>query len=123
MNAIAWAIELQIRRFAMLNDAHDHDALADMFMADGSFARPSAPNAPVMGRENIRAFFRDRPKRTTRHVMANTLVDAISETEARAHSYVVLYMADVTLVGDFHDRLVCEYGIWLFAERRGTLAF
>lgn len=123
MNDIAWAVELQIRRFAMLNDAHDSDALAAMFTHDGSFARPSEPDAPVVGRENIRAFFRDRPKRTTRHVMANTLVDPISETEVRAHSYVVLYMADKTLVGDFHDRLVLEDGVWLFAERRGTLAF
>ncbi len=123
MNEIEWTIELQIRRFAMLNDAHDADGLAAMFTPDGSFARPSEPDAPVIGRNNIRAFFRDRPKRTTRHVMANTLVDAISETEVRAHSYVVLYMADKTLVGDFHDRLELHDGVWLFAERRGTLAF
>lgn len=123
MNEIEWAIELQIRRFAMLNDAHDADGLAAMFTPDGSFARPSEPDAPVIGRDNIRAFFRDRPRRVTRHVMANTLVDAISETEVRAHSYVVLYMADKTLVGDFHDRLELHDGIWLFAERRGTLAF
>ncbi|MCG6120393.1 MAG: nuclear transport factor 2 family protein [Blastomonas sp.] len=123
MNAIAFAVELQIRRFAMLNDAHDADALAAMFTQDGSFARPSEPEAPVVGRENIRAFFRDRPKRTTRHVMTNTLVEPLSDHEVRAHSYVVLYLADKTLVGDFHDRLVLEKGTWLFAERRGTLAF
>ncbi|WP_017672394.1 nuclear transport factor 2 family protein [Blastomonas sp. AAP53] len=123
MNDIAWAIELQIRRFAMLNDAHDADGLAAMFTAGGSFARPSEPDAPVIGRDNIHAFFRDRPKRVTRHVMANTIVDIISDTEARAHSYVVLYMADKTLVGDFHDRLELHDGIWLFAERRGSLVF
>lgn len=123
MMDVAWAVELQIRRFAMLNDAHDADGLAAMFTEDGSFARPSEPDAPVIGRENIRAFFRDRPRRTTRHVMANTIVDIVSDRKVRAHSYVVLYMANKTLIGDFHDRLELHDGIWLFAERRGTLAF
>lgn len=123
MNDDPWAIELQIRRFAMLNDAHDADGLAAMFTPGGSFARPSEPDAPVVGRDAIHAFLRDRPKRVTRHVMANTLVTFVSETEAQAHSYVVLYIADKTLVGDFHDRLELHDGLWLFAERRGTLAF
>lgn len=120
---IEWTVERRIRRFAQLNDAHDHDALAAMFTADGSFARPSDPSVPILGREAIRAFFRDRPQRITRHVMANTLVDIVSDRQVRAHSYVVLYMADKTLIGDFFDHLVLQDGVWLFAERRGTLAF
>lgn len=123
MMDIEWAVERQIRRFAMLNDAHDHDGLAAMFTDDGSFARPTEPDAPIIGKEAIRTFFRDRPKRVTRHVMANVLVDGVSEGVVRAHSYVVLHMADKTLVGDFFDRLVLQDGQWLFAERRGTLAF
>lgn len=123
MNDVAWAVEQQIRRFAMLNDAHDADGLAAMFTRDGSFARPTEPDAPVVGRDAIHAFFRDRPQRVTRHVMANTLVEIVSQTEARAHSYVMLYMADKTLIGDFHDRLEQHDGQWLFAERRGSLAF
>jgi ketosteroid isomerase-like protein len=120
---IEWAVERQIRRFAMLNDAHDHDALAAMFTEDGSFARPSDPDNPIVGRDAIRASFRDRPKRVSRHVMANTLCEMVADGEVRAHSYVVLHMADKTLVGDFVDRLVLRDGVWLFAERRGTLAF
>lgn len=123
MMDVEWAVERQIRRFAMLNDAHDHDGLAAMFTDDGSFARPTEPDAPVVGREAIRAFFRDRPKRVTRHVMANVLVEILSDREVSAHSYVVLHMADRTLVGDFFDRLILRDGIWLFAQRRGTLAF
>lgn len=121
--AAAWAVEIQIRRFAMLNDAHDHDGLAAMFTDDGRFARPTEPDQPIIGRDAIRMFFRDRPKRMTRHVMANTLVDIVSDHEVRAHSYVLLHMADRTLVGDFFDRLVLQDGLWLFADRRGTLAF
>jgi hypothetical protein len=123
MNAAAWDIEQRIRRFAMLNDAHDHDGIAALFTADGSFARPSDPDAPVIGPEAIRTFFRERPRRETRHVMANTVVDFASETQASAHSYVVLYLADKVLVGDFHDQLVLQDGEWMFAQRRGTLAF
>lgn len=123
MSDIAWAVEMRIRRLAMLNDAHDHDGLAAMFTDDGSFARPTDPDAPIIGREAIRTFFRDRPKRVTRHVMANTVVDIISTHEVCAHSYVLLHMADKTLVGDFFDRLLFQDGLWLFAERRGTLAF
>jgi len=121
------AIAAQIYRFAQANDAHDHDALAEMFTQDGTFARPTEPDRPVEGREAIRAFFRDRPARRTRHVMANVVVDFLSETEARARSYVVLYSGErgeTVLIGDFDDRLVLESDrVWRFASRRGSLAF
>lgn len=123
MIEIEWAVEKQIRRFAMLNDAHDHDGLAAMFTDVGSFARPSDPDTPVTGKDELRAFFRDRPKRTTRHVMSNIWVEILSETEVRAHCYVLLYMPDKVMVGDFIDRLILQDGLWLFSERRGTLAF
>lgn len=123
MHDVAWAVEQQIRRFAMLNDAHDHDGIAAMFTPDGSFARPTDPDTPIIGREQIRTFFRDRPRRVTRHVMANTVVETESATRVRAHSYVVLHLSDRMLVGDFHDVLVLQEGEWLFTERRGTLAF
>ena len=123
MNDIAWAVEQQVRRFAWLNDQHDHDGLAALFTEDGSFVRPAEPDAPLTGREAIRAFFRDRPQRATRHVMSNTLVAVLGQAEVRAQSYVVLYMPDKTLVGDFHDHLVLRDGVWLFTARRGSLAF
>ncbi|MFK4872390.1 alpha/beta fold hydrolase [Novosphingobium sp. ZW T3_23] len=125
--AIERAIVSQIHRFAQANDAHDHDALAEMFTPDGSFARPTAPEAPVSGREAIRAFFRDRPARRTRHVMANIVVDLLSPVRASARSYVVLYSGERgenVLVGDFEDELRLEPdGIWRFSRRSGSLAF
>nr|WP_313441349.1 nuclear transport factor 2 family protein [Novosphingobium sp.] len=125
--AIERAIVSQIHRFAQANDAHDHDALAEMFTLEGSFARPTAPEAPVSGREAIRAFFRDRPARRTRHVMANIVVDLLSPAHASARSYVVLYTGERgenVLVGDFDDELRLELdGIWRFSRRSGSLAF
>jgi hypothetical protein len=125
--AIEATCERLIRKFAFLNDAQDHDALAEMFTIDGSFARPTDPDNPVMGRERIRDFFRDRPKRRTRHIMSNTVVEVQSETSARARSYVVLYSGDRgedVLIGDFHDVFaIDEAGEWRFQSRRGSLAF
>ncbi|MCD9028729.1 nuclear transport factor 2 family protein [Luteimonas sp. BDR2-5] len=135
---IAFECEQLIRRFALRNDAGDHDALAEMFVEDGSFARPTAPDAPVRGREAIRALFRDRPRRFTRHLMLNTVIDALSPGRARATSYVALYSADAGvdtaaqappypasgphLLGGFDDELVQVEGRWLFLSRRGSLA-
>lgn len=134
---IAFACEQLIRRFALCNDAGDHAALARMFVCDGSFARPTAPDAPVYGRDAIEAMFRDRPRRFTRHLMLNTVVDVLSPSQARATSYVALYVADAgsedtgappypctgpQLLGGFDDDLVLVDGDWRFQSRRGSLA-
>jgi hypothetical protein len=117
----------QIHRFAQLNDDHDHDALRDMFTVDGSFARPSDPDRPIVGREDIRAFLLSRPARQTRHFMTNVVVDLVSETEATARSYILLYAGsngETVMAGEFHDELVRDHsGAWLFKSRRGSLAF
>lgn len=124
---IETACERLIHRFALLNDAHDHDALADLFVEDGSFARPSDPANAVTGRAAIRAFFAGRPKRRTRHVMANVVVDVCDAASARAKSYVVLYAGergDQVMVGDFDDSFRRDADeTWKFADRRGSLAF
>ena len=119
--ATAWAIERQIRLFAFRNDAHDHDGVADMFTLDGTFARPTDPDAVIAGRENIRSFFRDRPRRVTLHYMCNTVVDLEGEDRATARSYILLLAGDRMIGGQFYDRLEKERGQWLFAERRGSV--
>ncbi|NIJ99999.1 nuclear transport factor 2 family protein [Xanthomonas cannabis] len=127
------ACEQLIRRFALYNDRHDHEALAALFTDDGVFARPSAPDAPVRGREAILQAFRARPPRTTCHLMLNTLVSVQSSTMAHAHSNVLLYTASQTsapppfavqspaLLGSFDDVLVFEQERWLFKQRLGAL--
>lgn len=116
-----------IYRFAMFNDAHDHNGLANMFTEDGSFARPSAPAQPITGREMLRAFFRDRPKQRTRHFMCNPLIEILSKEVVDARSYVLLVtgeQGDKILAGNFDDRLHrTADGAWLFHRRRGSLAF
>lgn len=130
--AIRGMCERQILKFAKLNDAGEHRALAAMFTETGKFARPADPDNFVQGRDAILAFFRDRPARRTRHVMTNILVEVESAERARAHSLVTLFtgpeksdalQCDAVLVGDFHDHLEKIGNRWLFAERRGSLAF
>ncbi|MEI9885879.1 MAG: nuclear transport factor 2 family protein [Rhizomicrobium sp.] len=126
-----------IYRFALKNDARDYDALAEMFVADGVFRRPSLPDVPYEGREAIRAGFRARPASLlTRHIVCNPTVSVLSATEARAESYILLYSATVAedtklpvpaaakaLLGAFDDRMVRDGdGVWKFKARNGSLA-
>ncbi|CAE6843452.1 hypothetical protein R69746_07029 [Paraburkholderia aspalathi] len=130
--AIRDICERQILKFARLNDAGEHQALAAMFTETGTFARPTDPDNFVQGRDTIFVFFRDRPARRTRHIMTNILVEVESAERAHAHSLVTLFVGpeksetlqcDAVLVGDFHDRLEKVGDRWLFAERRGNLTF
>ena len=126
-----------IYRFAERTDACDADALADMFVEDGVFARPSMPDKPIRGRETIRAQFRARPPgKLTRHLCINPAVTVVSAREARAHSYILLYTGTLAedavlpvaadakqLLGAFADSFMCDSdGVWKFRERQGSLA-
>ncbi len=126
-----------ICRFARKNDDRDADALAEMFVADGVFRRPSLPDEPYRGREAIRAGFRARPaNKLTRHVVCNPTVTVVSATEVRAESYILLYTATVEdgakfpvpadarqLLGAFDDLIVRDAdGAWKFKARNGSLA-
>ena len=100
--------------------------VAALYAEDGSMTRPTAPDAPVIGRDAILAAFQARPPRTTRHITANIVVDVIDADTATATSAMLLFTAADTppLVGGFVDRLRRVEGEgWRFAERRGTLTF
>jgi ketosteroid isomerase-like protein len=126
-----------IHRFADRIDARDADALAEMFVEDGIFARPTAPDQPIQGRETLRAQFAARPAgKLTRHICTNTIVNVVSPSEATARSLILLYTATLAdgvklpvqadgkqLIGAYDDRIVRDSdGMWKFKERRGSLA-
>lgn len=134
--AIEWDCERLIRQYVNLNDAQDWPAVAALYTEDARFARPSKPAEFVTGRAAILASFTARPPRAQRHVIANTVVDVMSGTEARAFSVIVLYMGDMPedgglpvqdakspLIGTFTDRIVLTDDGWRFAERVGGLDF
>ena len=113
-----------IALYANLNDAARWDEVAALYAEQGVMTRPTAPDAPIVGRAAILAAFRSRPPRTTRHVCSNVVIDVDSADEARGTSAMLLFTgAPAPLVGSFHDRFVRTPEGWRFAERRGTLFF
>ena len=134
--AIEADCERLIRRYVNLNDAQDWEAVANLYTENARFARPSKPGEFIEGRAAILESFLARPARAQRHVIANTVVEVESPTEARAFSVIVLYMGDAAddgglpvmdakspLVGTFTDRLVRTPEGWRFEERVGGLDF
>lgn len=133
--AIEADCERLVRHYVNLNDAQDWPAVAALYTEDAVFRRPSGGEA-IEGREAILASFLARPPRAQRHVMANTVVEALDADHARAFSVIVLYQGDPAtdgelpamsanspLVGTFSDKLVRTGEGWRFAERVGALDF
>jgi hypothetical protein len=134
--SVEWACTRLINLYALLNDAADWDGVAGLYTEDGQMARPSAPDAPIIGRDAILAALRARPPRAARHVISNIVVDVDGENEARAMSVILLFQGEAgengalptrdrtgPLVGFFKDRLVKTDEGWRFAERIGGLDF
>lgn len=122
--SVEWQCARLIALYANLNDEARWDEVADLYAEDGVMYRPTAPDAPIEGREAIRAAFKGRPARTTRHVCSNVVIDVEGPATARGTSAMLLFTGDgPPLVGSFHDRFsLTEHG-WRFAERRGSLTF
>ncbi|MCC6940342.1 nuclear transport factor 2 family protein [Novosphingobium sp.] len=113
-----------IALYANLNDEARWEEVVALYAEDGVMVRPTAPNAPVAGREAILEAFKARPPRTTRHICSNVVIDVESDTTARGTSAMLLFTGEAApLVGSFHDRFVLTDDGWRFAERRGSLIF
>lgn len=113
-----------IALYANLNDEARWDEVAALYAEDGVMVRPTAPDAPTVGRAAILAAFKARPPRVTRHVCSNVVIDVESDDAARGVSAMLLFTgAAEPLVGSFHDRFVLTADGWRFAERRGSLLF
>lgn len=119
------AIERLQRRFAELNDEGRYDEVAALFTEDASFARPSAPDKPFVGREQILQSFLARPKGLPRrHLVANPVVTITGPTTATAICYTVLLAESdegtgTISVGGFRDELERVGDVWKFKSRKG----
>lgn len=123
--AIEWDCARLINLYARLNDAARWEEVAALYAPDGLMTRPTAPDAPIIGRDAILAAFQARPPRTTCHVCSTIVVTVESATRARGTSAMLLFTtADAPpLVGGFEDVFVLTDEGWRFAERRGSLVF
>ena len=113
-----------IALYANLNDAARWAEAAALYAEDGVMARPTAPDAPLVGRAAILAAFESRPPRKTRHVCSNVVITVEGPDSAAGESAMILLQPDAApLAGSFHDRFVRTAEGWRFAERRGSLAW
>lgn len=123
--SIEWECARLINLYALLNDEMRWEEVAELYAPDGVMTRPTAPDAPIIGREAILAAFKARPPRTTRHVCTNIVVDVESPSSARGRSAMLLFTnaEGPPLIGGFNDRFVMTPDGWRFAERRGYLTY
>lgn len=123
--AIEWDCARLINLYAQLNDAARWDEVATLYAPDGLMTRPTAPDAPIVGRDAILAAFQARPPRVTCHISSNIVIAVESANRARGTSAMLLFTAADAppLVGGFQDIFVLTDEGWRFAERRGSLAF
>ncbi|MEJ0098239.1 MAG: nuclear transport factor 2 family protein [Pseudomonadota bacterium] len=129
------ACERLVLAYSRALDLGDMNAAADMFAAQGSFARPMAPDQVIQGREAIRTSLLSRPKTLlTRHLATNIVIDAESRDSARGLSYLTMISttppadtkppftsAGPIWFGELQDRFVREGGEWKILERRGLV--
>lgn len=122
--AAEWHCARLVALYANLNDEARWEDVAALYTEDGVMFRPTAPDAPVTGRDAILAAFQSRPPRTTRHVSSNVVIDVEGPATARGTSAMLLFNGGpAPLVGSFHDRFALTPDGWRFAERRGSLTF
>ncbi len=113
------------RRFAELNDAARWHEVADLFLEDACFVRPSAPHRPIVGREAIlRAFLARSAHAPRRHLVTQPVVGLLDGATARArcHSVLLTDAGDgqgTLAVGGFEDALRRTPEGWRFAARTG----
>src|SRR5580658_6699100 len=125
--------ERLVLQFAMFSDAGEFDRLATLFMQDGVYARPMDPSKHIVGPAAIVAAFRSRPAKVFRHPMANILIEAVSNEEARGHSYFTLLSGSggsapgpatadrKLLIGEYRDVFRKTAQGWQIQSRLGAM--
>jgi hypothetical protein len=133
---IEWACMRLINQFAVLNDQGQHEQLANLFIEDGRFARPTEPENFIVGREAILASFKARPaNKLTRHLISNILIEVSGPDTASGFCYVTQYSCSTAtepgkfgyqanptqLVGEYFDEFTLSAEGWRFRQRSGRL--
>jgi hypothetical protein len=122
--------------FARLNDQGRYEELAELFLDDGVFCRPLAPEVELSGRESILCDFKRKAANVlSRHVCSNILIDVLNEREAVGEAYFTVYRQEWTTaerprefsgtiyVGRYRDHFWKTGTGWRIKERRGTYDF
>jgi ketosteroid isomerase-like protein len=121
--------------FAARIDGGQAHTLGELMTADASFARPTAPDTVIQGRDAILAAFSARPRHlVSQHLNLNIRIRLTGADAAEGHSVVMLYLADANdelvpgkgrkagapLIGTWTDTFVRTADGWRFKDRRGA---
>jgi hypothetical protein len=124
-------------QFVALGDQQNWSGMCALLTDDATFARPTDPDHPIVGRAEILAAFESRPAgKITRHICTNMIVTVLSPSRASGSMYALLYTGDREnrgdlgviaderqLVGEFEDDYVRTEEGWRIAGRRGRIIF
>lgn len=122
-----------LNRISLLTDHQDWQALALCYTQDAVLTRPSEPEKPIRGREEILASLQARSPRSTAHLNSGAVFTLIGCDEVHSVSRVWLLsgpppidakpvVADgKLLIGTFTDILARQDGHWLIAQRQGSI--
>ncbi len=133
---IEQACQRLIKQFSWYNDHEQFEDLVALFIPEGRYARPIAPQEIIIGRADILKSFTSRPKeRVGRHLVTNINVVVQDANHASATCYVVLFSGTKEvmapkfglltqggpLIGEYHDSFVLTEEGWRFEERKGLI--
>ena len=135
--AIEWLCSQLALRFIGHSDRQEWAEMCALLTEDASFARPTDPDNPIIGRAAIQAAFEARPAdRITRHVCSNHVIVADSYERATGRLYATLYTGAAgndaalgtradsrRLLGEFEDVYVSTDEGWRIASRTGRIIF
>jgi uncharacterized protein (TIGR02246 family) len=121
------AIRRTFARYNIAGDRGDLAGLAATFTEDGVLR---APGIHVTGRAAIvtrleASMAGHNPALTSvQHNLTTSLIETDGEGGARCRSYFVVF-TDIgpDHAGSYHDRLVCQDGEWLIAERSARVSW
>ncbi len=129
MSDAAVHIQNLVHRYAELIDLGDFDGMGEL-LAEAEVGSADSPDH-LTGSDAVVAMFTSTTRRypdgtpRTKHVTTNLIVEVDDDAgTATCRSYFTVFqqVPDLPLqpviAGRYHDRFVCEDGVWRFAERR-----
>jgi len=129
MTDAALQIQNLVHRYAELIDLGDFAGLGQL-LARAEVGSADSPGS-LTGHEAVEAMFTSTTRRyadgtpRTKHVTTNLIieVDEVAATATCRSYFTVLQQVPAlplqpVIAGRYHDRFVCEDGVWRFAERR-----
>lgn len=119
------AIQTLVMKYAHVYDARDVEGYVSVFAEDAKF---TFGNTTLNGRQEIRDFITGvanspAPTNISHHVITDTLIEFVSDTEAHHRSYWEIVSGPpggpftVGGIGVYEDVIVKEHGQWLIKQR------